>query len=116
MSTTIGNLVDRIYREYLEPNDDIQSFTVLTGGLTASSSDQTVAYNADFLTTEEEDSLGTGAFIEINQELMLVTSLNTAASTMAVKRAARGTTLAAHSTNDEIKVNPPFPRKVVLML
>jgi|TARA_R100000479_G_scaffold31456_1_gene12767 hypothetical protein len=113
MSTTIGNLVDRIYREYLEPNDDIQSFTVLTGGLTASASDQTVAYNADYLTTEEEDALGTGAFIEINQELMLVTSLNTAASTMAVKRAARGTTLAAHSTDDEIKVNPPFPRKVV---
>ena len=43
---------------------------------------------------------------------MLVTSLNTAASTMAVKRAARGTTLAAHSTDDEIKVNH-FPRKVV---
>lgn len=113
MSTTIGNLVDRIYREYLEPNDDIQSFTLLTGALTADTSDNTVSYNNDYLTTEEEDALGAGAFIEINQELMLVVSLNTAAETLTVKRAARGTTLAAHSIDDEIKVNPPYPRKVV---
>ena len=44
---------------------------------------------------------------------MMVVSLNTAAETITVKRAARGTTLAAHSLNDEIKINPPFPRKVV---
>lgn len=113
MSTTIGNLVDRIYREYLEPNDDIQSFTLLTGALTADTSDNTVSYNNDYLTTEEEDALGAGAFIEINQELMLVVSLNTAAETLTVKRAARGTTLATHSIDDEIKINPPYPRKVV---
>lgn len=113
MSTTIGNLVDRIYREYLEPNDDIQSFTVLTGALTADTTDNTINYNNDYLTTEEEDALSAGAFIEINQELMMVVSLNTAAETITVKRAARGTTLAAHSIDDDIKVNPPFPRKVV---
>ena len=71
MSTTIGNLVDRIYREYLEPNDDIQSFTVLTGALTADTTDNTINYNNDYLTTEEEDALSAGAFIEINQELMM---------------------------------------------
>ena len=113
MSTTIGNLVDRIYREYLEPNDDIQSFTLLTSALTADTADVTVAYSNDYITTEEEDALGAGAFIEINQELMLVVSLNTAAETLTVKRAARGTTLAAHSIDDEIKINPPYPRKVV---
>ncbi len=113
MSTTIGNLVDRIYREYLEPNDDIQSFTVLTGGLAADATVVTVPYNNNYLTTEEEDVIGAGAFIEINQELMMVVSLNTAAETITVKRAARGTTLAAHLINDEIKINPPFPRKVV---
>ena len=113
MSTTIGNLVDRIYREYLEPNDDIQSFTVLTGALAADATVVTVPYDNNYLTTEEEDVLSAGAFIEINQELMMVVSLNTAAETITVKRAARGTTLAAHSLNDEIKINPPFPRKVV---
>lgn len=113
MSTTIGNLVDRIYREYLEPNDDIQSFTVLTGALIADTTDNTINYNNDYLTTEEEDALSAGAFIEINQELMMVVSLNTAAETITVKRAARGTTLSAHSIDDDIKINPPFPRKVV---
>ena len=44
---------------------------------------------------------------------MLVVSLNTAAETLTVKRAARGTALAEHSIDDEIKVNPPYPRKVV---
>ena len=113
MSTTIGNLVDRIYREYLEPNDDIQSFTVLTSALTADTTDNIINYNNDYLTTEEEDALSAGAFIEINQELMMVVSLNTAAETITVKRAARGTTLSAHSIDDDIKINPPFPRKVV---
>lgn len=113
MSTTIGNLVDRIYREYLEPNDDIQSFTVLTSALTADTTDNIINYNNDYLTTEEEDALSAGAFIEINQELMMVVSLNTAAEIITVKRAARGTTLSAHSIDDDIKINPPFPRKVV---
>ena len=30
MSTTIKNLIDRTYREYLEPNDDLNSYTALT--------------------------------------------------------------------------------------
>ena len=30
MSANIGELVDRIYREYLEPMDDLQPYTLLT--------------------------------------------------------------------------------------
>ena len=32
MSTNIGNLVDRVYREYLEPMDDLTSYTVVNEG------------------------------------------------------------------------------------
>jgi hypothetical protein len=70
MSTTIKDLVDRVYREYLEPNDDIQSFSTLRTAITDTTT-ATVAYEADYLTTEEEDAMGAGAFIEINQELWL---------------------------------------------
>ena len=42
MSTTVGNLIDRVFREYLEPNDDVGSFTVLKDGLTNSTSDTIV--------------------------------------------------------------------------
>jgi hypothetical protein len=109
MSSTIGNLVDRVYREYLEPNDDIQSFSNLRTAITDTTT-TTVAYESDFLTTEEEDAMGSGAFIEINQELMLVLSLNTADETLTVKRGARGTTATTHAETDLIKINPPFIR------
>ena len=113
MSTTVGNLIDRVFREYLEPNDDVVSFTVLKDGLTNSTSDTIVDYDATYLSSEEEDALGTGAFLEINNEIMLVSSLNTTAQQITVKRAARGTTIDTHATGDTLKINPPFPRKVV---
>ena len=109
MSTTIGDLVNRVFREYLEPNDDIQSFSVLRTAITDTTS-TTIAYESDYLTTEEEDAMGAGAFIEIDQELMLVISLNTADETLTVKRGARGTTAATHSQDAVIKINPPFIR------
>ena len=109
MSTTIGNLVDRVFREYLEPNDDIQSFTNLRLEISDTTS-TTVSYESDYLTTEEEDAMGAGAFIEINQELMMVVSLNTADETLTVVRGARGTTAATHAQGDLIKIKPPFIR------
>lgn len=36
MSTTIGNLVDRVYREYLEPMEDIVSYSYITSDITDS--------------------------------------------------------------------------------
>ena len=109
MSTTIGNLVDRVFREYLEPNDDIQSFTN-TRLAVADTTTTTISYEADYLTTEEEDAMGSGGFIEINQELMLVVALNTADETLTVVRGARGTTAATHAQGDLVKINPPFIR------
>jgi hypothetical protein len=113
MSSNIGNLVDRVYREYLEPNDDIQSFSVLRATLDADSTDTIVQYESEYLTSEEEDAMEAGAFIEIGQELMLVTDLNTSAEQITVKRAVRGTSLEAHAVDDLIKINPVFPRKNV---
>tara|TARA_S200002703_G_scaffold98377_1_gene85057 strand:- start:297 stop:1310 length:1014 start_codon:yes stop_codon:yes gene_type:complete len=113
MSSTIGQLVDRIFREYLEPNDDVQSFSILRLGLDADSSDTTVNYSNSFLTSEEEDSLEPGAVIEINQELMLVTSLSTSAEQLTVKRAWKGTSLSSHSVDDIIRINPVFTRKAI---
>ena len=113
MSSTISNLIDRVFREYLEPNDDVQSFTILRGGMDSDSADVTVDYESDYLTSEEEDSLQPGAVVEINQELMLVTALNTSAEQLTVKRAWKGTTLAAHSVDDIVRLNPIFTRKAI---
>jgi hypothetical protein len=113
MSNNIQNLVDRVYREYLEPNDDIQSFSVLRADLDPDSTDTIVQYESEYLTSEEEDAMEVGAFIEVGKELMLVTDLNTSAEQITVKRAVRGTPLEIHYENDLIKINPVFPRKNV---
>ena len=111
MSSTIGDLVDRIYREYLEPTDSVESYSYLTGGINDSVT--TIGYAGDMFSVEEEDALDAGAIIEIGQELMFSTALNTVSNEITVQRGARGTTAAAHSANDLIKITPTFPRKNV---
>ena len=111
MSSTIGDLVDRIYREYLEPTDSVESYSYLTGGINDSVT--TIGYAGDMFSVEEEDALDAGAIIEIGQELMFSTALNTVSNEITVQRGARGTTAAAHSANDLIKITPSFPRKNV---
>ena len=109
--SNIGNLVDRTYREYLEPMDDLVSYTTLSTGI--NNSVTTLPFNGDLLSVEEEDAMDAGTVIEINQELMLCTDLNAVTNTVTVTRGARGTTAAAHTAGDLIKISPPFPRKNV---
>ena len=111
MSTTIGDLVDRVYREYLEPPESVESYSYLTGGI--SDSVTTVGYANDMFSVEEEDALDAGCIIEIGQELMFSTALNTVTNEITVTRGARGTTAAAHIAGDLIKIRPEFPRKNV---
>ena len=112
MSTTIGNLVDRVYREYLEPMDDLQPYTVLTSAISSTTA-TTVTFNGDLLTQEEEDMMDAGSVIEIGQELMLCSSIDTINNQVTVVRGARGSTKTTHAIGDVVKIAPPFPRKVV---
>ena len=107
----IGNLVDRTFREYLEPMDDLVSYTTLSTGVNDSVT--SIVFDGDLLSIEEEDTLDKGTIIEINQQLMICTDLNDLTNTITVKRGMKGTTAAAHTAGDLIKISPPFPRKVV---
>ncbi len=111
MSSNIGGLVDRVFREYLEPADDLNSYTALDTGINDSVT--TVSFNADLLTQEEEDVLDAGTLIEINHELMYCTDLDSVNNNITVVRGARGTTAAAHTAGDLIKIAPAFTRKAV---
>ena len=108
MSTTIGDLVDRVYREYLEPMDNIVSYTILGSGIDDTATE--ITFNGDLLSVEEEDSLDAGAIIEIGQELMICTDLNAVTNTVTVTRGARGTTASSHLIGSTIKITPPFAR------
>ena len=114
MSSTIGDLVDRVYREDLEPVDKVESYSYLTGGITDTTT-TTIGYANDMFSTEEEDALEAGAIVEVGQELMYTTAVNTVENNITVK-GQRGTTAAARSAGDMIKIAPAFPRKMYLML
>lgn len=111
MSNTIGDLVDRVYREYLEPVDKVESYSYLSSGINASV--DSITYDGNLFSIEEEDALDAGAIVEVGQELMYTTALNATTNTITVKRGQRGTTAATHSAGDLIKIAPAYPRKNV---
>lgn len=113
MSTTIENLVDRCFREYLEPMDDLNSYTSIPTGSGINSSATTISFTPELLTQEEEDMMDAGTIIEIEQELMYCTGINTVSNEITVVRGALGTTAAEHLAGKIIKIAPVFTRKAV---
>ena len=107
----VSTLVDRIYRDFLNKPDDLSAFSRLDGAIDNTTT--TVIYEDGLLSSEEENLLGNGALIEIDQELMLVTAANTSTRTLTVSRGYSGTTAAAHSDEANLYINPTFPRKSV---
>ena len=107
----VSTLIDRIYRDYLNKPDDLSAFSRLDGAI--NNSVTSLTYESGLFSVEEENLLGSGALIEIGQEIMLVTAANTSTRTLTVSRGYAGTSAAAHSDKDNIFVNPTFPRKTV---
>ena len=108
----VSTLVDRIYRDFLNKPDDLSAFSRLDGAISSTTS-TSVVYETGLFSSEEENLLGSGALIEIDQEIMLVTAANTSTRTLTVARGYQGTTAATHSDEANIFVNPTFPRKSV---
>ena len=108
----VSTLIDRIYRDFLNKPDDLSAFSRLDGAISSTTS-TSVVYEAGLFSSEEENLLGSGALIEIGQELMLVTAANTSTRTLTVSRGYAGTTAATHADETNIFNNPTFPRKSV---
>ena len=108
----VSTLIDRIYRDFLNKPDDLSAFSRLDGAITSTTS-ASVVYETGLFSSEEENLLGSGALIEIDQEIMLVTAANTSTRTLTVARGYQGTTAATHADEANIFVNPTFPRKSV---
>jgi hypothetical protein len=108
----VSTLVDRIYRDFLNKPDDLSAFSRLDGAISSTTS-TSVVYESGLFSSEEENLLGSGALIEIGQELMLVTAANTSTRTLTVSRGYAGTTATTHADETNIFINPTFPRKSV---
>ena len=102
MSQKISDLVNRVYREYLEPMDDLQSYTTLKTEVNATATE--IVFDGDLLTQEEEDAMDAGTIIECEQELMRCKSLDTVNNTVTVARGVLGTTAAVHLVDKVIKI------------
>lgn len=110
MSTTIGDLVDRVFLEWLAVPDDQVSQSNLANALDASS---TTFVIADVLTPEEEALIGAGTVLEIDQELLRTTDYNDTTRTVTAFRGVLGTTAATHAQYAPVLVAPSFSRKSV---
>ena len=111
MSTTIRDLEDRTFREYLEPSDELNSYTAVASAMTSSAT--TLSFDADLLTQEEEDVMDAGTILEIDQELMYCTGLDTVNNFVTVVRGVRGTTADSHDIGAIVKIAPSFTRLAV---
>ena len=108
----VSTLVDRIYRDFLNKPDDLSAFSRLDGAM-SDTTGTTLTYESGLFSSEEENLLGNGALVEVDQELMLVTAANTSTRTLTVSRGYAGTTAATHADETNIFINPTFPRKSV---
>ena len=72
---TFGELIDRTYREYLrpveeqEPLSQVANTDSITGGTGLTAAGTTLQYKSGLFTPEEEELIGAGSVLEIDQEL-----------------------------------------------
>lgn len=105
--STVGALMDRLYRQILEPPDAQPASARLNGAI----DDVT---NTLVLTTfdipEDENLLRLGSIIEVGAECMRVTAFNSTTRTVTVLREQLGTTATVHADAAPVKLSPPYAR------
>ena len=116
--STFGQLIDRTYREYLrpveeqEPLSQVGNTDTLSDGISQglTSSGTTLVYKTGLFTPEEEELIGAGSVLEIEQELIMVESINTVSKEMTIERGRLGSTAAEHLNDTDIILKPKYPR------
>ena len=108
---TVDTLVDRVYRDYLEPADDQPVMVATAAEITTA--DTTVTYDDATFAPDEEDLLAPGVLIELGYEQMRVTDVDPDTNTISVLRAVNGTEAAAFDAGTEIRVAPIYARQSV---
>lgn len=110
--TTVANVIDRVYRDWLLPPDEQPARFETNEAVVAAD----VEFNVDssMLAPEEQDLIGPGTLIEVDSELILVTGVTGDPPTnINVRREMFGTTAAAHDNGEIITLAPDWPRQSV---
>lgn len=111
--STVAELADRVYREFLYPSDDQPIVASLSSAILAA--DTSVPYSDSTLYPDEEDVLAPGTLIEFaDGEQARITAVNDSTNIMTVKRGVNGTTAADQASGSTIVAAPVFPRRAVI--
>ena len=114
--STLGQLIDRTYREYLRPVEEQEPLTQvanldsITGGQGLTSTGTTLQYKEGLFTPEEEELIGAGSVLEIDTELVMVEDINTVSREITIERGRLGSTAAEHLEDTDIILKPKYPR------
>ncbi len=115
--STLGQLIDRTYREYLRPVEEQEPLTQvanldsITGGAQGlTSTGTTLQYKEGLFTPEEEELIGAGSVLEIDTELVMVEDINTVSREITIERGRLGSTAAEHLEDTDIILKPKYPR------
>jgi hypothetical protein len=109
--TTVGDLINRLYRTWLYPPNRQPATSVLASSMTTADPD-TLALTA-FVVPEDEQLMRVGSIMEVGSELMRVESWDTATLTGTVSRGKYGTTPTVHASGADMILGPPYPRQTV---
>jgi len=110
---TIAELIDRLFRTYLEPPDFRPVEIQLTGPLTADVNDNIMTV-AGFIVPEDQDLLAIGTVIEVDRELMQVLSYDPSLNQIGVIRGFLSTPLTSYGVENKLgKLAPMYPRESV---
>lgn len=109
---TIGDLINEVYREWLEPPSAQPVHAVLDGDLSSGST--TITYLDTYMSAEEQYMMAPGSLIEIESELIRIGEVDEGTNKITVvRRGAEGTVATAHAAGATIKLSPKFPRQTI---
>ena len=108
--TTLGGLVDRVYRDWLHPGDEQPARTRLTAAVTSGAS--TWPIDETVFAADEVDMLAPGVVVEAGVEQALIRDRS--GGTLTLTRGVNGTVAAAQSSGAIVTVAPTFGRQTVL--
>ena len=107
---TVGEVVDRVYRDWLHGPDEQPVIASLDGAVDDSTT--TVTLDTTGLLPEELELLAAGLLVEVGSEQMRIATV--AGSTLTVRRGVNGTTAASHVDGAEAVLSPSYPRQTVV--
>lgn len=109
--STVGQVVDRVYRDWLAPADDAPFMVPLAADVTATAT--TFSYTASGLTPEEEMGIAPGLLVDVGQEQVRIVTADHDANSFTVTRGVNGTTATTHTAGAELRIAPAYARRQV---